>query len=82
MTSTLWPVLFTGVFAVMEIVYICVVQYGSLWPPVAVEHMQSGWRDSRNAFLILLHLNVNSHTWLLAVILGSVVLDYSHGAGS
>lgn len=64
-----------------EIVSICIVQYDSLWPPAAVEHMQSGWCDSGTAFLILLNLNVNSHTWLLAVTLGSVVVDYSHGAG-
>lgn len=82
MTLTRWPVLCNGVSAVMEIVYVCIVQYGSLWPPAAVEHMQPGWWDSGTAFLILLRLNVNSHTWLLAAVLGSEVLDYSHGAGS
>lgn len=45
----------------------------------ATDHMKllslASVTEERNCCLILLHLNLNSHTWLVATILDGTVLD-------
>ena len=54
------------------------ILYGKLWPHAAIECLKCGWYHWGIEFLfylILTNFSLNSHKWLVATILESVVLD-------
>ena len=63
----------------MEMFYICIVQYGGHQPPVAIERLRCGWCDLetevfKKLFFTNLNVQLKSHMWLAAAISDSAAL--------
>lgn len=46
---------------VVEMFYICTVQYGNYWPQMASECLKCGWYNWGTEFVVLFDLNLNSY---------------------
>lgn len=71
----------TELSAMMEILHISDFPGGSPKPQVVVAYLKSSYcrweTDFFQFYLILISLNLNSHAWLVAVILESSALEYT-----
>lgn len=56
--------------------YVCMVQYGSHQPQEAIESLKCGPCKWKSKHLILIHLNLQSHMWLVATTLEHVKRKY------